>query len=559
MPGHRYLPGAHEAISSGEPTSRHGLLAWWQRRSWRTDLAVLARVRDGLRRLEAEPDDEDDASLRPAGDPASAPAVLSAATGFDAAYPAERPVPDAEACLHVPSPAGSPATDEAVDVLPDAAIVSIRDTFRIVLAAGDEPASYFYGRLFASHPRLRAMFPPAMDEQRDRLLRALARIVDGLSSPEDLAEYLTQLGRDHRKYSVEPAMYDMVGEVLIATLRTFAGPAFTPGAEDAWRQAYQAASALMIRAAQDDSALAPAYWTAEVVANEQRGPGLAILTVAPDQPLPYLAGQHVTVQTPRWPRVWRPYSVANCPREDGLMTFHVRAVPGGWVSNALVHYADPGCELILGPALGTMSLSLAGRRDLLFVAGGTGLSPVKAIIEQALRESSGCPRQIFLFYGARTRDGLYDLPELYRLADAYPRFFLTPVTSDDPVFDGMQGNVGRVAARYLPHRECEAYVAGPVAMVRETIRALTRAGIPRERIHYDDALLAEDRHANAQGSSGETAKPSQTSPRDTAAETAQQDCDSDDDEAGSGAEGEPAKLEQVPGGVLAGRHHTRQD
>jgi hypothetical protein len=66
-------------------------------------------------------------------------------------------------------------------------------------------------------------------------------------------------------------------------------------------------------------------------------------------------------------------------------------VPGGWVSNALVHYAEPGTELILGPALGTMYLSLAGQRDLLFVAGGTGLSPVKAIIEQALRESSACP------------------------------------------------------------------------------------------------------------------------------------------------------------------------
>jgi NAD(P)H-flavin reductase/hemoglobin-like flavoprotein len=464
--------------------------------------------------------------------------------------------------------------------------VSIRDTFRIVLAAGGEPASYFYGRLFASHPRLRAMFPPAMDEQRDRLLRALARIVDGLSSPEDLAEYLTQLGRDHRKYSVEPAMYDMVGEVLIATLRTFAGAAFTPGAEEAWRQAYQAASALMIRAAEDDSALAPAYWTAEVVANEQRQPGLAILTVAPDQFFSYHAGQHVTIQTPRWPRVWRPYSVANCPRDDGLMTFHVRAVPGGWVSNALVHYAEPGTELILGPALGTMSLSLAGRRDLLFVAGGTGLSPVKAIIEQALRESSACPRQIFLFYGARTRDGLYDLPELYRLADAYPRFQITPVTSDDPVFDGMQGNVGRVAARYLPHRDCEAYVAGPVAMVRETIRALTRAGIPPERIHYDDALLAEDKEADARkvsgatvpasqtaeaGPPGETAGPDQADPQDAAAETAQQDGDppgggtgsgaegESGREGDSGAEGEPARAAQVPAGVLAGRHHAPPD
>ena len=64
------------------------------------------------------------------------------------------------------------------------------------------------------------------------------------------------------------------------------------------------------------------------------------------------------------------------------------------------------------------------------------------------------------------------------------------MTSDDRAFDGMQGNVGRVAARYLPHREGEAYLAGPPAMVRESLRALTQAGLPRTRIHYDDALLA---------------------------------------------------------------------
>jgi NAD(P)H-flavin reductase len=52
-------------------------------------------------------------------------------------------------------------------------------------------------------------------------------------------------------------------------------------------------------------------------------------------------------------------------------------------------------------------------------------------------------------------------------------------------------NVGRVAARYMPHRECEAYVAGPPAMVSETVRVLTKSGLPRERIHYDAALLAD--------------------------------------------------------------------
>jgi NAD(P)H-flavin reductase len=216
-----------------------------------------------------------------------------------------------------------------------------------------------------------------------------------------------------------------------------------------------------------------------------------VLTVAPDEPLRYEPGQHLTLQTPRWPHVWRPYSIACCPREDGLIRLHVKAVPGGWVSNALVHHTSPGDEVILGPALGTMTLGAAENRDLLCIAGGTGLSPLKAIAEQAVRESAAVRhRRIFMFYGARRREELYDLRDLWRLSDAYPGFQLTPVTSDDPAFEGMQGNVGRVAARYMPHKDCEAYVAGPASMVRETVRVLKKAGIARERIHFDDALLA---------------------------------------------------------------------
>jgi len=395
-----------------------------------------------------------------------------------------------------PVPA-EPVPADAPDVSPDPAIAAVQETFAIVGAAGDDAAAYFYGWLFAGHPELRALFPIAMNEQRDRLFRALGRIVGSLSTPEELAAYLAQLGRDHRKFAVEREMYDAVGEALIAALRAFAGPAFTPAAEEAWAQAYQAASSLMIAAADKDSLSSPPFWNAEVVGNEQRRPGISILTVATYLPLPYEPGQHVTVQTPSWPKVWRPYSVACRPREDGLMTFHVKAVPGGWVSNALVYRAEPGTELILGPALGTMTLGRAGRRDLLCIAGGTGLAPIKAIIEQAIRESTDCPRQIHLFYGARTREDLYDLPDLWRLADAYQGFRLTPVTSDDPAFDGMQGNVGRVAVRYMPPRNCEAYVAGPPAMVRETIEVLAKSGLPRQRIHYDEALLADGEQRGA--------------------------------------------------------------
>lgn len=378
----------------------------------------------------------------------------------------------------------------AAQVLPDPVIAAIKDTFRYIDAAGDRALRFFYGQLFARQPALREMFPPAMDEQRDRLFRVLVRIVDSLPDPEQTNAYLSQLGRDHRKYLIEPNMYVVAGAALIATLRAFAGSAFTPEAERAWTQVYQASTELMIKAAEQD-ATSPASWTARVVDVDHRSGSIAVLTIAPDTPLPFTAGQHVTVQTPRWPNVWRAYSVACSPRDDGRLQLHVRAVSGGWVSSALVHHSPPGTQLEIGPPLGTMTLDRAGPRDILCVAGGTGLSPVKAIIEQAIREARKAPgRQIYLYYGARHRDGLYDLADLWRLVDKYKGFHLIPVTSDDPAFDGMQGNVGRIAARYLPHTECEAYVAGPPGMVRDTVQVLGHAGLRRERIHYDHALLA---------------------------------------------------------------------
>ena len=490
--------------TEAERNRRRGLTPWWRVRSWSKDLDTLIRLHKGLRALDGDPGAQQAPPSAPALLPAPAELLAPPQDGVTQDDGPESPLipgqgssPAAACPQETDLPTDAPgqeapqsAVPENAGAGPDPAIAAIKETFRYVADAGDKAVGFFYGQLFLRRPQLRQLFPPAMDEQRDRLFHALGRIVESLATPDEMAAYLSQLGRDHRKYRVEPEMYEVVGAALLATLRAFARDAFTSEAEEAWIQVYAAGSSLMIKAAEEDAAVSPASWTAEVVRVDHRADDIAVLTIAPDQPLPFTAGQHVTVQTPRWPRVWRPYSIASMPRDDGLLALHVKAVPGGWVSNALVRYTSPGSELVLGPPLGTMTLERAAGRDLLCVAGGTGLSPVKAIIEQAVRESSATPRRIYLYYGARRRHELYDLPDLWRLQDAYGGFELIPVTSDDPAFDGMQGYVGRVAARYMPHGDCEAYVAGPPEMVRETVRVLARSGLERERIHFDDALLA---------------------------------------------------------------------
>ncbi|MEO5875676.1 MAG: globin domain-containing protein [Streptosporangiaceae bacterium] len=359
----------------------------------------------------------------------------------------------------------------------------VKESFSLIEPHTEKAAAYFYGRLFAESPRLRAMFPPSMDVQRDRLFRGLTTIVWSLDSPDALASYLSQLGRDHRKFGVFDEHYGAVGTALLATIRKFLGEAWTPEVEAAWSAAYTAAATLMTDAARADAEISPPWWIAEVVEHSLRAPDIAVLTLRPGQHLPFTAGQHVTVQTSRWPRVWRPFSIANAPRADGLLRLHVRALPGGWVSGSLVRHTRLGDSILLGPALGTMGLDPDSDRDLLCVAGGTGLAPIKAVIEHALTAEDG--RQIHLIFGARTERDLYDLADLRLLEAAHPLLRVLPVVSEDPSYEGLRGRVSDVLSKVGDWSDHDAFVAGPTAMMAETVTRLQQLGMQPDRIQHD--------------------------------------------------------------------------
>ncbi|MEV8631646.1 globin domain-containing protein [Streptosporangium sp. NPDC051023] len=358
----------------------------------------------------------------------------------------------------------------------------VKESFAVIEPVADKAAAYFYGRLFAESPHLRAMFPPAMDVQRDRLFSALTRIVWSLDSPDSLSSFLGQLGRDHRKYGVLAEHYTTVGNALLATVRRFAAEVWTAEMEAAWLAAYTAAANIMIGSADSDSGASPAWWLAEVIDHELRTPDIAVITLRPGERLPYLPGQYVNVQTARWPRVWRPFSIANAPREDNTVRLHVRAVPGGWVSTTLVEHTRIGDTLMLGPPVGTMT-PVASGRDILCVAGGTGLAPLKAIVEHVI-ESGGRPR-VHLLCGARTARELYDLPDLVRMQSRSPWLKVVPVVSDEPGYGGARGRVPEVVERFHSWANHEVYICGPAAMVDETVRRLQRNGMPPADIHWD--------------------------------------------------------------------------
>ncbi|QKV93824.1 flavohemoprotein [Streptomyces sp. NA02950] len=409
------------------------------------------------------------------GPPADAVPAAPAATRRE-----EHQRPDETAAPENVRPAPGSAFTAPEGASPDA--ILLRRTMAEIEPVSEKVTAYFYALLFVQHPELRPLFPAAMDAQRDRLFRALLTSAQLVDDADVLSEYLAGLGRGHRKYGTQPEHYPAVGECLIGALTRYAVNSWSAETEAAWVRAYTAISQIMIDAAAEDERKAPPWWEAEVVDHERRTSDIAVLTVRPDQPYPFLAGQYTSVETPWWPRVWRHYSFAAAPRSDGLLSFHIKAVPAGWVSSALVNRARPGDVIRLGPPTGSMTVDHTSDNGLLCLGGGTGIAPIKAMVEDVAEH--GRQRTVEVFYGARNDRDLYDIDTMLRLSQTHPWLSVRPVVSDGPT-NGLSGRLPDAVRQYGPWGAFDAYLSGPPGMIRSGVDALRGVGIPPHRIRHD--------------------------------------------------------------------------
>jgi NAD(P)H-flavin reductase len=243
----------------------------------------------------------------------------------------------------------------------------------------------------------------------------------------------------------------------------------------------------MIDSAKADEAGTPPWWNGTVVAHERRSFDIAVLRVAPSRQLPFKPGQSVAMECEPRPRLWRQYSMANAPRRDGTLDFHVRMIDGGPVSMALVHHIGVGAKVRMGAPVGGIELDATSGRDILLIAGSTGLAPIKALLEQ-LATDTASPRRAHIFFGARTVDGLYDLAALEKFAAEFSWCRLTCCVSDEPDRVGAAeiGNLPDVVSRFGPWNNHDAYICGSPGMITATVDRLMQLGVPYEQIKIDN-------------------------------------------------------------------------
>ena len=377
----------------------------------------------------------------------------------------------------------------------------VRTTFKAVAAVDDGPERLtrsFYSILFTDYPEARDFFPAAMETQRDRLVRALAYVVDRLEDADTLLPYLAQLGRDHRKYGTQDAHYTAVGNSLIKALRNFAGAEmWTDDVDRAWNEALGVVASAMTGAANADTA--PAVWGGTVIETKQVLRNLAVIKLQLNEPMPYTPGQYMSVQIPSRPRMWRYMSPATPAKDDLTVEFHVRGVTGGWVSPSMVSHTRVGEEWLLGAPLGSLGVPANPARDMLLIGCGTGIAPLRAQVLAMAEWTTS--RRVHMFVGGHHPCDLYDLGMLWELSMQNPWLTVTAVTENthnpwwhvaedyEAVSPGMgtlmTGQIGRVVASLGDWADRDIQIAGAPSMIQTTKFRLMAGGTPVENIRHD--------------------------------------------------------------------------
>jgi hemoglobin-like flavoprotein len=122
----------------------------------------------------------------------------------------------------------------------------VQESFAKVAPISETAAVLFYDRLFDIAPKVRAMFPTDLTEQRRKLMATLAVVVGGLGNLESVLPAASALAKRHVSYGAKAEHYPVVGAALLWTLEKGLGDGWTPDVAEAWTAAYGTLSGFMI-------------------------------------------------------------------------------------------------------------------------------------------------------------------------------------------------------------------------------------------------------------------------------------------------------------------------
>lgn len=214
------------------------------------------------------------------------------------------------------------------------------------------------------------------------------------------------------------------------------------------------------------------------------------LRVESGGPFDFAAGQYAQVSFDGLPA--RDYSMANRPDEE-ILEFHIRRVDDGTVSTHVAEKVEIGSEVSVSGPFGTSYLRKNHRGPIVAVAGGSGLAPIKSIVDTAL--ASGATQPVHLYFGVRAERDLYLENHFVDLARRHSSFTFIPVLSEpDGPTERRTGYVGdAVASDFTDLDGSKCYLAGPPVMVETATEQVKSLGVRRQDCHADAFYTEADK------------------------------------------------------------------
>jgi p-cymene monooxygenase electron transfer component len=215
-----------------------------------------------------------------------------------------------------------------------------------------------------------------------------------------------------------------------------------------------------------------------------------------DAPLRFKAGQYMNVRWSLGPG-HRSYSFSHAPSPEGSLkvSAFVRRVPGGAFTGPLFEGAFADTKFTVEGAHGAFWLR-PGDGPILLVGGGSGLSPLMSLLEDAAARK--VTRDVVLLFGGRGERDLYCLAEIAEIAARWEgRFQFRPVLSEQQIEGICHGLVTQEIAGAIAElggsAGLQAYMCGPPPMIDAAVAALTAQGVALDAIHYDKFTDASTR------------------------------------------------------------------
>jgi methane monooxygenase component C len=193
-------------------------------------------------------------------------------------------------------------------------------------------------------------------------------------------------------------------------------------------------------------------------------------------------GQFFEIQIPGTEH-WRSFSPANLPNPEGNLEFLIRILPDGKFSNYLRDEVQPGQIVRARGPSGSFYIRENGLRPRYFVAGGTGLAPVVAMVRQMF--DRGDPQETHLYFGVNKEEEVFYVDELVSLAEQMPNLSVQLcVMQPGPEWRGERGTPVQALSRDLGQSgtEPDLYLCGPPGMIDATYKACLELGIQKDNI-----------------------------------------------------------------------------